>query len=82
MLFEVRRERFAEDGLCGAARLHRAELAFGLAFELDLAQFDGNDGGQSFEHVIAVKLSPLLTVLSVRVSAVLNPVTCVPPSGL
>ena len=30
-----------------------AELGFGLAFELDLAELDRDDRGQAFEHIVA-----------------------------
>ena len=67
MFFEEGVEGFAEDRFGRTARLHAAELAFGLAFELDFAQFYRHNGGQAFEHVVACKCVAFLTVRILRV---------------
>src|SRR3989338_577209 len=55
MLFEESGERLAEYGFGGASRFYAPQLAFRLALELDLAQFDGDDGREPLEHIVAGK---------------------------
>src|SRR3989344_5784739 len=61
LLLQKHRKGLAKDSVYRSARLNGAELGFGLALELDFAQFDRNNRRQALEHVLTGKVLLALT---------------------
>ena len=53
MFLKINFQRFRKNGFDRRAGFRIAELAFGLSFELRIAEFHADDGRESFAHVVA-----------------------------